>query len=465
MRVKFLFLTIQGFESSFYGRVGQELARLGNDVEHVTVSRRASEVHRARGIRSRSLPELAPQLTDGDVDMQRLRIELEYGLGSIEELYRADPDIAHRSDEWCVRRTVRDVLALERALDELQPDVIVPEVGREMPRLAAHEVARARGIPTLFLFYTIFPNPLRLYVDTMHAPIVPPESLRPLTPDEQRQVDEFKREFVERSEPIRPLRRHKLTTRRLRRLAGYTVVKLRERGESPYLRPGRWAVDFGREAVRARVARLAYSDLEPGRPYVYFPLHDTEDYKIKRVIPQFADQTPVVEGLAAALPRGYDLVLKEHPASVGQNRLELLRRLSRSENVRLVSPRTSSHDLIRNADAVAVISSTVGLEALLYEKPVLTLGRPFYSGFGVTVDIESVAELPDAVPEVLALRPAPDRIDSFLWAAMNACRPGAPVLVDDSDENARLLAGSLDAAGRELDEWRLEADRNAAGAV
>lgn len=462
--MRFLFLTIQGFESGFYGRVGQELTRLGHDVEQVTVSRRASEIHRARGIRSRSLPELAAELPEWDAQTEASRIELEYGLGSIRELFSADPDLADRPEDWCVRRTVRDVLALERVLDEFEPDVLVPEVGREAPRLVAHEVAHARGIPTFFLFYTIFPNPLRLYVDTMHAPIVPPESLHPLSADERSQVDDFRREFVARNAPIRPLRRHKLTTRRLRRFGGYVVVKLRERGESPYLRPGRWGLDFARDTVRARAARLAYSDREPGRPYVYFPLHDTEDYKIKRIVPQFADQAPVIESLAAALPPGYDLVLKEHPASVGQNRLALLRRLSRPGNVRLVPPRTSSHDLIRNADAVAVISSTVGLEALLYEKPVLTLGRPFYSGFGVTVDIESVAELPEGVPEVLSLRPDPERIDSLLWAAMNACRPGAPVLVDDSDENARVLAASLDAAAREPDEWRLEADRNAAGA-
>jgi hypothetical protein len=385
-------------------------------------------------------------------------------LDSVVELFWADPGLSDKSEDWRVRRTVRDVLMLERVLDEFQPDVLVPEVGRETPRVAAHELARARGVPTFFLFYTIFPNPLRLYVDTMHAPIVAPESVRELSEEERTQVDEFRRSFVARNAPIRALRRHKITSRRIRRFAGYVVVYLRERGETPYLRPGRWALEFAQGAVRARLARLAYSGLEGGRPYVYFPLHDTEDYKIKRVIPQFADQVPVVERLAAALPAGYDLVLKEHPTSVGQNRLALLRRLSRPANVRLVPPQTSSHALIRHADAVAVISSTVGLEALLYEKPVLTLGRPFYSGFGVSVDIESLQQLPGAVPEVLSFRPDPGRIDGLLYAAMNACRPGAPVLVDNSDGNARLLAASLDAAAREQLDGRLEADRNVAGA-
>ena len=99
-----------------------------------------------------------------------------------------------------------------------------------------------------------------------------------------------------------------------------------------------------------------------------------------------------------------------------------------------------------------VISSTVGLEALLYNKPVLTLGEPFYAGLGVTVDLAGPVGLREGIPELLSFRPDPDRIESFLHAAMRRCRPGAPVLVDQSDENATALAGSLVEAGRELTE-------------
>jgi hypothetical protein len=116
--------------------------------------------------------------------------------------------------------------------------------------------------------------------------------------------------------------------------------------------------------------------------------------------------------------------------------------------VRLVQPYTSSHDLIRDSAGVVVISSTVGLEALLYDKPVLTLGDPFYAGFGVTLDVHSFAEITEGVPELLRFRPDPERIRRFLHAAMRNCYPGAPVLVDRSEENAIRLAGSIEAAAR-----------------
>jgi capsular polysaccharide biosynthesis protein len=151
-----------------------------------------------------------------------------------------------------------------------------------------------------------------------------------------------------------------------------------------------------------------------------------------------------VEQVAAALPHGYELVVKEHPMSIGRNPLRALSRLRRIPNVRLVPPHTSSHQLVDASEAVVVISSTVGLEALLYGKPVLTLGRPFYAGAGVTVDVESFREIRTAVPELLRFRPDQDRIVRFLHAAMRRCHPGAPVLVDRSDANASTLARSLD---------------------
>ena len=132
--------------------------------------------------------------------------------------------------------------------------------------------------------------------------------------------------------------------------------------------------------------------------------------------------------------------------SVGRNGLGMLRRLTRIENVRLLDPYASSHELIQRAEAVAVISSTVGLEALMYSKPVLTLGQPFYSGYGVTLDVDSFREIREQVPALLRFRPERERILRFLHAAMRRCYPGAPVLVDSSNANAAALASSLDAA-------------------
>lgn len=140
--------------------------------------------------------------------------------------------------------------------------------------------------------------------------------------------------------------------------------------------------------------------------------------------------------------------------SIGRNRLSMLRMLRRMHNVTLVPPHTSTHALIAEARAVAVISSTAGLEALMHGKPVLTMGRPFYSGFGVTRDLDGPSNIREEIPALLQDEPDRERILEFLHAAWDRCFPGAPVLVDRSDENVRTLAGSIELAGIENVERR-----------
>jgi hypothetical protein len=61
----------------------------------------------------------------------------------------------------------------------------------------------------------------------------------------------------------------------------------------------------------------------------------------------------------------------------------------------------------------------------------------------VTLDVDSVREIRNKVTEVLSFRPDRERTLRFLHAAMRRGRPGAPVSVDSSDENAERLAQSL----------------------
>jgi hypothetical protein len=333
--------------------------------------------------------------------------------------------------------------ALERVFDEFSPDVVCPEVGNETIRVAAHSIGLARGLPTLFLLLTIFPKPLRVHVDTLHAPIVPLDEVRPLTPEEVDEVEAFRRAFTERAQPIRDYRRVPVDWRRTKVFAGHVARKRKVDMDNEYLDPLKLLRTNVAEKARALAARPFYDEL-PTRPFVYFPLHVTDDYKIKRIIPHCVDQASIIEQVADALPAGHDLVLKEHPMSLGRNSVMLLRRLRKRANVRLVAPHTSSHQLIQRAEAIAVISSTVGLEALLYDKPVLTMGDPYYAGYGVTLDLTSFVDIRERVVELLRFQPDPERIRQFLHAAMRSSFPGSPLLVDRSEENAVQIADTLE---------------------
>lgn len=448
--MRFLFTSLQTYESEFYGFVQRDLESRGHETAHVTVSRKAARELRAKGLRAWCLHDLVRELPPADLAAEVERIEATYPIPHLRDIYRGDYAIAGWGEDESQQRAVGAFRALERVFDEVRPDIACPEVGNETIRVVAHTIALERGIPSLFLLFTIFPQPLRVYADTVHARAVDPVEVRDLTPEEREQVEEFRRTFTERAQPIRDYRRVPIEWRRVRVLGNHIHQKRNEDADNEYLRPWRLLHMNASEKARALAARPFYDELAPDRPFVYFPLHVTDDYKIKRIIPHAVDQASIIEQVADALPSGYDLVLKEHPMSLGRNSISLLRRLRRRPNIRLVSPYASTHELIQRSDAVAVISSTVGIEALLYDKPVLTMGDPYYAGYGVTLDLTSFADIREKVPELLGFRPDPERIRMFLHAVMRSCFPGKPLLVDRSVENARQIAETLEHAAEKV---------------
>jgi Capsule polysaccharide biosynthesis protein len=448
--MKYLITTLQFAESDFYRRVADELHERGHETAHAVFSSRSAQDLERRGHRVYLLPELMREVGMGQgVDREVERIEGSYPTPTFRDIYVADPLCRFRPEGWCLERTVRHVRALERIFDEWEPDAVMPEVGVETVRMAAYLVGVGRGATVLFPFYTIFPNSLRFGIDAYYQQIVQVDDVRPLTSEERDEVERFIADFTARAQPILPHRKAKLSPSKLRDFARHIAVRTVHERDNEYLRPTRFPLAYARQKARALGASRLYSNLESERPFVYFPLHVTEDFKIKRVSPHCVNQEYLIQQVAEALPQGYDLVLKEHPVSIGRNSVGMLRRLTRFPNVRLVSPWFSTHELIQRSAAVAVISSTVGIEALLYAKPVLTLGQPYWSGYGVTLDVGHFREIRFAVPELLRFQPDKERILEFLGACMRATYPGKAIAADPSDENARAIASSLDAVMRE----------------
>src|SRR4051812_13853849 len=112
--MRFLVLTLFGGEESrFYGRVTEELVRLGHEAAHVTWSPDAAIRLRRAGFAAYSLPdELDTALEPRDVQDERARLLATYDIPSLRHLYRTDPVCAGRSEAWCVERTIRHFLAL-----------------------------------------------------------------------------------------------------------------------------------------------------------------------------------------------------------------------------------------------------------------------------------------------------------------------------------------------------------------
>jgi len=134
--------------------------------------------------------------------------------------------------------------------------------------------------------------------------------------------------------------------------------------------------------------------------------------------PAFTDQNALIDLLAARIPLTHKLYVKEHPTMIGLRPDGFYDRIRRHVNVRLINPLTDSMALSRRADLVAVITGTVGWEAILMERPVLMFGESFFSHLGLCHRAGDPAELGRLIKEILfhGLKPAhgPDELVRYM---------------------------------------------------
>jgi len=125
----------------------------------------------------------------------------------------------------------------------------------------------------------------------------------------------------------------------------------------------------------------------PG-PVLFVPMQVPEDANVHYGLGVFNSLSDYYQSLVDSLPEGWRAVFKPHPYDASPNPWR-----PPASPYLYVASGANIHDLIERADAVALFSSNVGLEALLYGKPVLVGGKPCYGSKGLTLDIERREQL------------------------------------------------------------------------
>lgn len=213
----------------------------------------------------------------------------------------------------------------------------------------------------------------------------------------------------------------------LRTLARLTYRRYALDSENYLLAPPYHAV-LGRltRVAKTRVLdRAHFEEPVPGEKFVFFPLHFQPELTTLILAPYAVNQIAVIENLAKTLPIDHVLYVKEHKASLGRRPVGYYRAISRLPNVRLLSPYLDSHKIINACSAVCVISSTVGWEALLYEKPVITIGDVCYNSFDLVTRVHSMEDMPQAIRAAVDdFRPDHDLLVKYVAATLNGTYEG-----------------------------------------
>lgn len=195
-------------------------------------------------------------------------------------------------------------------------------------------------------------------------------------------------------------------------------------------------------AYRRYACNKYYTDrneFRDDKTFVYFPLHYPLDSQLTLRGKPFLDQAAIVETIAQYLPYPLTLLVKEHPHARGFYKVSDIRRIAKLPNVKILHPFTNSHDLITKAKGIITINSSVGYEGILYRKPVITMGRSFYRGHGVTIDVESLYELESAFEQMENFSISEEQVINFLWK-MKSNSYEAIDIFDQSSKNAEMMS-------------------------
>nr|WP_237567523.1 hypothetical protein [Phytobacter massiliensis] len=115
--------------------------------------------------------------------------------------------------------------------------------------------------------------------------------------------------------------------------------------------------------------------LASGKDYLFLPLQVSYDTQLW-INADLRNEEAIKHACAAAKKSSIPLVVKIHPAETQLGEIKQIVQLQ--QRYRFLISNENTLDLIKGASKVITINSTVGLEALLYKKPLEILGRCFY---------------------------------------------------------------------------------------
>lgn len=163
-------------------------------------------------------------------------------------------------------------------------------------------------------------------------------------------------------------------------------------------------------------------DIPLGKKLILIVMQIDKDTNIHYYSPNYKTNKEVISDVVSATGELEDafILVKTHPESPSTNAKEIQEILG--ESGRIISD-CAIHPLIEISDIVVVRNSTVGLEALLYDKPVICLGQSAYSHKGFTYDVEDKTQLLITLRNILGASdprtPNPERFKRFLYYLLN----------------------------------------------
>ena len=200
----------------------------------------------------------------------------------------------------------------------------------------------------------------------------------------------------------------------------------------------------GRESAHHQF--LQKNTLDLSKKYIFLPMQFAIDTQILfhgTWIKHIDHLVEIAHQAVQYLPEGWRVITKEHPEAFWRYKTHTM------ETDRfLFANGNPTPDLIKNASLIVTLNSSVGLEAMLFDKPVVTLGQAFYAFDGLTQQCNSAEDLFEIFknPEQISFNPK-DRRAFLAWLANDYYLDGSfyTKTFFMNDKNKRLISQILQA--------------------
>lgn len=357
----------------------------------------------------------------------------------------------HLTDEELWSIVYQFTLAFEAMLDEIQPDVIVGFTPVTFGELLGLEIANSRGIPTLqlhssrirnyFALHDVVSGTSKHFIDLMKE-----DDFKEENRETARQIieDTSKKGLIyeganksiakgRKFEPVKGAREFPGVVRaEIKKFLN--PVQRRDHHDPGYVFPWfytNWWQPLAERYIKLRLefsGRLVGLDnLKELGEYCFFPLQSEPEVSLQVMgRPYHKNQIELLRNVAASLPAGMKLVVKEHPRSMGLRPYGFYKTLFDIPNLYLVDVHSPSIPMVAACKFVAVISGTIGFEAIMMGKPVLILGHPKYEDVPgkMTRKCFDLFEMPKDIRALLkSYKYEPKHIESFICALIEGSVP------------------------------------------
>lgn len=130
--------------------------------------------------------------------------------------------------------------------------------------------------------------------------------------------------------------------------------------------------------LKLKVIKNYYDKVNKEDNYYLYPLHYHPESSTSVYAKQYNDELHSIIQMAFNIPFGSYLYVKDHPDAAGLPELSFYQKLKKVPNIKLISHKENTKQLIKNSQGVIVLTGTVGFESLILDKPVFVLGDIFF---------------------------------------------------------------------------------------